>query len=631
MRNKEDENEERKANFLQRAWARMSGRGRRPPKNKQRPRSSSEPTLSGSRRRRFGRSNDKKTEARVDSNEQVGQKKSSSAGPEEQRELNDTQEEAIEAASPKTPPGYELMDGINVVKKQNKTAEYQNVDVLHSPEKQKESATSPTEDLSHLGYEFMWPVARRDTETRERKGKTEEKVESVLEGSGASEAASESKTRGNKSAEEGSSEEPKSKETSKDLESGDKTPVKIVVKVHEEEREKNDLKISVKVDQDSTQSSLRNSNESKVSKGSEANCYITTMENEQTDGSKVLERGEQRIKNQKENDLLLNGDARNGKLEEGNVVKETANKKQGPPVKERPKKVSARSDKLEEGSDIKETAIKKQGSPMKERPKKEKSPPKIIRSNGDLQKSRDSINEVNKENTPDSKNRSRTPRGFKNPPPEIISPKDQNNSYVNSDALRLAAEYVNIPGSQNKLRPRCKTTTLQVSSRSPGKSTDPYAMYDSNGDDSIYHSVESLMPGSGLSGYQNLKTISTSFDSIPTYCNVPAGNSSYQNLGATRAPRQDVSYVNVPVRAKKGGRRKQDHPTLNYVEVEALEKALSSSTPSVHSRSPPKSSNSSSSNSNYTFIDHEKTEYLKQLASNRRKEQKEEKEKLKKV
>lgn len=74
----------------------------------------------------------------------------------------------------------------------------------------------------------------------------------------------------------------------------------------------------------------------------------------------------------------------------------------------------------------------------------------------------------------------------------------------------------------------------------------------------------------------------------------------------------------------------QDLSGLNYVEVEALEKALSSSTPSIHSRSPPRPSISASSNSNYTFIDQEKTEYLKQLANNRRKEQKEEKEKLKK-
>lgn len=563
MRNKEGGDEASKSNFFQRAWYRMSGR--KLPRKRHRPRSMSEPTMGGFRRK-FSRSSDKKKGAHgselSDSGEEVVLKKISNTRDEYKQETDKNAQEQVmvtELPSPTTPPGYEIMDGVNKGQKDNNAAEYQNMDAIPSPTERKSSTSSPKEEISNLGYEFMWSMAgtspgetAEDVEKEKEKDQTvteslEEKADTVAEQHHVTERKEMKITK-----------EVSTVETRKDTEAGEKSHAKVVVKVREE-RERSDLKISVKVDEDSTKSCLVT--DSKVDKTSEVVHAVKDIK---------YEKGEK----------LVNGETM--------------------------------SDQRDKDDKEKEKVVRKQGPPVKERPRKEKSPPKVIRNNGDLRRSRDNlksdISETNKENFPDFKtNDARPPRGLKNPPPEIITPNDQN-SYVNTDAIA----YVNIPV---KPRRRCATSSIQTTSKSPANSGDPYAIYDSNENDTIYHSVESLLPDSGRGGYQNIR--SSSFESI-----IP----TYQNLGATSNGRgQDASYVNMPVHGKRRATAQQDQFGLNYVKLDTL----SSSTPSVHSRSPPRPSVSTSNNSPYTFIDQEKTELLKQTAQNRLREQKE-KEKSKK-
>ena len=537
MRNKEGDDGSSKANFFQRAWYRMSGR--KQPRKRYRPRSMSEPTLGGFRRK-FSRSNDKKKATHEselsDSGEGVVLKKLSTTSEVNRESETQVHVETRCVSSPTTPPGYEIMDAIHVVKKENSTAEYQNVDQIHGLDK----PISPKEDLSNMGYELMWPTPRKNT------GDTTagEEVETVTENVKEEEKVSGSQCIVADHIETKTSEDVKTVKTIQVSDSLDKNQVKIHVKV-KEQREKPDLKISVVVDEDKTKCSL----DSKISQTSEVELVAKEIE----------------VKKEKK---MLNG------LSDRNEM-ETGGKKQGPPVKERPRKA--------------------------------KSPPKEFQNNGDLRKSNDNLksdlSETNKENVFDFKtNEARPPRGFKNPPPEIITPSDQN-SYVNSDVIA----YVNMPV---KPRRRCATSSLQTSSRAPGNSGDPYAIYDSNENDTIFHSVESLLPDSGRGINQIVR--SSSFESI---------SPTYQNLGTPSNVRgQDASYVNMPVHGKKRGTQQHDQFGLNYVKLDTI---LSSSTPSVHTRSPPRPTVSTSYNSNYTIIDQEKTELLKQTAQNRLKEQKE--------
>ena len=212
-------------------------------------------------------------------------------------------------------------------------------------------------------------------------------------------------------------------------------------------------------------------------------------------------------------------------------------------------------------------------------------------------------------------------RGIKNPPPELalpISAMDDDLSghpYVNSPPK--TADYVNIQANQlsrNKLNPiaRLRSETGVPSNATGGKSKpNPYTMYDSN-EDSIYHSVESLMPSS-YPGYQNITydpSRCRSYENISghSYANVE-GSPSYQNITRLTV---DRSYVNLPSR-KSGG-------NLNYIQVAGVESGGAPSPLIFDSRTAPKATKQSS---DYTWIDEEKTrQWIKtaQMHSDSRKE-----------
>lgn len=186
-----------------------------------------------------------------------------------------------------------------------------------------------------------------------------------------------------------------------------------------------------------------------------------------------------------------------------------------------------------------------------------------------------------------------TRRGLKNPPVLNLPPTSTVGSaehlYVNSPKT---VDYVNVKGGRSgALRSRSKT-----SSQSGGKSKlTPYAMYDGN-DDSIYHSVESLMPSHP--GYLNVlgddPSRSHSFENIAghSYANVGGAQPSNQNIG-----RADRSYVNVMSRPY--------HGNLNYVRVEGVD--ASHATSPLPITTSPKSSD-------YTWIDERKTKLLQDTA-----------------
>ena len=193
-------------------------------------------------------------------------------------------------------------------------------------------------------------------------------------------------------------------------------------------------------------------------------------------------------------------------------------------------------------------------------------------------------------------------RGVKTPPHLLLSQTSAidgtsaEHLYVNSPTKK--ADYVNVQGnrlSPNASRTRSKTTNLGAKSSGSRNKTNQYAIYDGN-DDSIYHSVESLMPSHP--GYQNIgaddASRSHSFENIAghSYANVGITiPSSYKNLGA--------SYVNVPSRP--------NHGNLNYVRLAGVKEHV----PSPLATTSPKSAKPSS---DYTWIDERKTQLLKDTA-----------------
>lgn len=179
-------------------------------------------------------------------------------------------------------------------------------------------------------------------------------------------------------------------------------------------------------------------------------------------------------------------------------------------------------------------------------------------------------------------------RGLKAPPMLNLSPSSTVGSaehlYVNSPKT---VEYVNIQGGRpGAFRPRNKSSTSKLN---------PYAMYDGN-DDSIYHSVESLMPSHP--GYLNVRaddpSRSHSFENIAghSYANVTGRQPSYQNIGHV-----DRSYVNMMSMPYQGN--------LNYVRIEGVDSPQASC---------PLSVNTSPKSSDYTWIDERKTKLLQDTA-----------------
>lgn len=187
-----------------------------------------------------------------------------------------------------------------------------------------------------------------------------------------------------------------------------------------------------------------------------------------------------------------------------------------------------------------------------------------------------------------------TRRGLKKPPMLNLPPTSTVGSaehlYVNSPKI---VDYVNVQGG----RPSTLRSRSKASSQSGGRSKlNPYAMYDGN-DDSIYHSVESLMPSHP--GYQNVladdPSRSHSFENIAghSYANVAGAQASYQNTGHV-----DRLYVNVMSRPYQGN--------LNYVRLAGVD--------SSHVNSPLSVSSTSPKSSDYTWIDERKTKLLQDTA-----------------
>lgn len=179
-----------------------------------------------------------------------------------------------------------------------------------------------------------------------------------------------------------------------------------------------------------------------------------------------------------------------------------------------------------------------------------------------------------------------TRRGLKTPPMLNLTPASTVGSaehlYVNSPKI---VEYVNVQGARPS-RPRNKSSSSKLN---------PYAMYDGN-DDSIYHSVESLMPSHP--GYQNVlgddPSRSHSFENIVghSYANVSGRQPSYQNIGQV-----DRSYVNMMSMPYQGN--------LNYVKIAGVDSPQASS---------PLPTSTSPKSSDYTWIDERKTKLLQDTA-----------------
>lgn len=221
--------------------------------------------------------------------------------------------------------------------------------------------------------------------------------------------------------------------------------------------------------------------------------------------------------------------------------------------------------------------------------------------NGDITQNNDNLKTAEKHNnnTPSSVS---TRRGMKNPPSISLPPTSTVGSaehlYVNSPKI---VEYVNVKGGKagpGVARSRAKSGVAKTKAGNTSK-LNPYAMYDGN-DDSIYHSVESLMPSHP--GYQNVfgddPSRSRSFENIAghSYANVAGVRPSYQNIG-----HMDRSYVNVMSRPH--------HGNLNYIRLEGVDKKSHGLSP-LASTSP----KSAKPSSDYTWIDERKTRLLQDTA-----------------
>lgn len=218
--------------------------------------------------------------------------------------------------------------------------------------------------------------------------------------------------------------------------------------------------------------------------------------------------------------------------------------------------------------------------------------------NGDITQNKDDIEADEKQANGKSGSVS-TRRGMKIPPNLSLPPTTTIGSaehlYVNSPKI---VDYVNVKGGRAGSA-RSRVLSGASKAQSGGKSKlNPYAMYDGN-DDSIYHSVESLMPSHP--GYQNVfaddPSRSHSFENIAghSYANVAGGHPSYQNIG-----HMDRSYVNVMSRPHQGN--------LNYIRLEGVD---SPQAPSPLVNTSPKAAKPSS---DYTWIDERKTKLLKDTA-----------------
>lgn len=219
--------------------------------------------------------------------------------------------------------------------------------------------------------------------------------------------------------------------------------------------------------------------------------------------------------------------------------------------------------------------------------------------NGDITQNKDNIKADEKQANGKSSSVS-TRRGMKNPPilslPPTTTVGSAEHLYVNSPKI---VDYVNVKGGRAGPGARSRGFSSASKAQSGGKSKlNPYAMYDGN-DDSIYHSVESLMPSHP--GYQNVfaddPSRSHSFENIAghSYANVAGAHPSYQNIG-----HMDRSYVNVMSRPHQGN--------LNYIRLEGVD---SPHAPSPLVSTSPKSAKPSS---DYTWIDERKTRLLQDTA-----------------
>ena len=193
-----------------------------------------------------------------------------------------------------------------------------------------------------------------------------------------------------------------------------------------------------------------------------------------------------------------------------------------------------------------------------------------------------------------------TRRGMKNPPSLSLQPTSTAGSaehlYVNSPKV---VDYVNVKGARASpgLRSRAKTGVAKTGTSSKSK-LNPYEIYDGN-DDSIYHSVESLMPSHP--GYRNVMnndpSRSHSFENIAghSYANVLGGLPSYKTMG-----HMDRKYVNVVSQQNQGN--------LNYIKLDGVDSFQGAS---PFASTSPKSTKPSS---DYTWIDERKTKLLADTA-----------------
>lgn len=213
--------------------------------------------------------------------------------------------------------------------------------------------------------------------------------------------------------------------------------------------------------------------------------------------------------------------------------------------------------------------------------------------NGDLMQHKNNVKAAGK-HTDNTATSVSTRRGLKNPPRLNLPPTSTAGSaehlYVNSPKI---VDYVNVQGG----RPNASRTRSKTGNQPGSKSKlNPYAMYDGN-DDSIYHSVESLMPSHP--GYQNVlgddPARCHSFENIAghSYANVAGAQPSYQNIGHV-----DRSYVNVMSRPHQGN--------LNYIRLAGVD--------SGHAPSPLPITSTSPKSSDYTWIDERKTKLLQDTA-----------------
>lgn len=259
--------------------------------------------------------------------------------------------------------------------------------------------------------------------------------------------------------------------------------------------------------------------------------------------------------------------------------------------------VNSPKESLANGDDVFDTIA--EGNKRNRSSTNEKAAKNTDYVNGDITtQSKDKFNADEKQTNNKSPSVS-TRRGMKNPPSLSLPPTSTVGSaehlYVNSPKI---VDYVNVKGG--RAGPGAVRRGKSGASKSPGSKSklNPYAMYDGN-DDSIYHSVESLMPSHP--GYQNVfsddPSRSHSFENIAghSYANVTGAHPSYQNIG-----HMDRSYVNVMSRPHQGN--------LNYIRLEGVD------SPHVTSPLVSTSPKSAKPSSDYTWIDERKTRLLQDTA-----------------